>query len=128
MNSDTDLQKTKSDLEELCRRVSDASDEPSVLAALGALTAYLAEHNEKRTADNSGKQPPIFDIFRGHPLDRDAVWVAAVRGLAAAHDTMEALAKGEAGPYFIFFSGERTIVDALDTTEQPVRDKVPGVA
>lgn len=58
---------------------------------------------------------PRFDIFFG-PVDRFAVWVESVCGLANARERMEALAAAKPGVYFLFSSRDHSILALVDST------------
>ena len=58
---------------------------------------------------------PTFDIFRG-ALDRDALWLCAVQGLAAAKVRMNQLAAETPGRYFIFFGPTHEVVGQTETS------------
>jgi len=60
-------------------------------------------------------EEPRFDIFFG-PVDRYAVWVESVCGLANARQRMEALAVAKPGVYFLFSSRDHAILALTDTT------------
>jgi hypothetical protein len=59
---------------------------------------------------------PTFDIFRGTYSDKNAIWVEAVQGLAAARDRMYARATEEPAPYFLFSTTDRLVLAIIDTT------------
>ena len=59
---------------------------------------------------------PTFDIFRGAMASKDATWVEAVSGLAAARERMNAIAAKEPGRYFLFSSLSRSVLAMADTT------------
>jgi hypothetical protein len=60
---------------------------------------------------------PTFDIFSGD-MDRDAMWVCAVKGLAAAKERMERIASTKPGRYFIFLSATHEILAHVETPAQ----------
>jgi hypothetical protein len=64
---------------------------------------------------NLPKDEPRFDIFFG-PVDRYAVWVESVCGLANARERMEALAAQKRGIYFLFSNRDHTILALIDTS------------
>lgn len=55
-----------------------------------------------------------FDIFKG-TCDKDARWVEAVNGLAAARERMEAIAAQHPGQYFVFGQRSHAILARTDT-------------
>lgn len=66
---------------------------------------------------------PLFDIFQGHYSGKNAIWVSAARGLAAARERMAQIAANKPGPYFVFSSREQLVLAILDTTPpQLLRD------
>jgi len=60
---------------------------------------------------------PIFDIFRGTPFNKDAVWVEAIEGLAAARNRMEEIAGKIPGSYFVFSVHSHNVLARIDTGE-----------
>ena len=65
---------------------------------------------------------PRFDIFRGIPFEKDAIWVETVEGLANARERMEKLAAEKPGRYFVFAPLSRSILALADTTPEPKQD------
>jgi hypothetical protein len=59
---------------------------------------------------------PVFDIFSG-VLDKDAVWVESVRGLANARERMERIAVEKPGPYFVFYTRDHSVLHLIDTSQ-----------
>ena len=59
---------------------------------------------------------PVFDIFSGRFGEKDAVWLGAAEGLAAARDSMLQFAAKSPGAYFVFRSDSRSVVASVDTT------------
>jgi hypothetical protein len=60
---------------------------------------------------------PTFDIFSGES-DRDALWVCAVSGLAAAKERMDSVAAMKPGSYFIFLAATHEIVARTNTSHR----------
>ena len=58
---------------------------------------------------------PQYDIFSGSK-DRDAIWLEAVEGLAAAVERMKDLANQSPGPYFVFGQDAREVLASVDTS------------
>ena len=58
---------------------------------------------------------PLFDIFQGHYSGKNAIWVAAARGLAAARERMAQLAADKPGPYFVFSTRDQLVLAIIDT-------------
>jgi hypothetical protein len=56
-----------------------------------------------------------FNIFSGCFGEKDAVWLGAAEGLAAARDSMLQFAVTRPGAYFVFSSDSQLIVAAVDT-------------
>ena len=65
-------------------------------------------------------QEPRFDIFSG-ALDKDAMWIEAVPGLAKARERMEEIARQVPGRYFVFSTHSRTLLATIDTTKNFIR-------
>lgn len=59
---------------------------------------------------------PLFDIFQGHYSGKNAIWVAAARGLAAARERMAQLAADKPGAYFVFSTRDQLVLAIVDTT------------
>jgi hypothetical protein len=59
---------------------------------------------------------PVFDIFRGSPSSKDAVWVETVEGLAAARARMEQIAWEASGQYFLFSPRSHAILAKADNS------------
>jgi hypothetical protein len=59
---------------------------------------------------------PLFDIFSGHFLRKDARWIEACGGSANAVQRMLEIAAKKPGPYFLFSCYTRRCVMSLDTT------------
>lgn len=57
-----------------------------------------------------------FDIFSGE-LEKDAIWVEAVEGLATAKERMKQIASETPGRYFIFSLADRLVLDRTETHE-----------
>ena len=66
---------------------------------------------------------PVFDIFSGLFGEKDAVWLGAAEGLAAARDAMLRFAAKSPGAYFVFSPDSGTVVAAVDTTLKAAREK-----
>ena len=62
------------------------------------------------------RQPcePVFDIFKGSPTSKDAVWVETAEGLAAARARMEQIAWEVPGRYFLFSPRSHAILASSD--------------
>jgi len=60
---------------------------------------------------------PMFDIFSGHFMDKDAIWIEAKEGLAEAYQAMLQIAADKPGAYFVFSSYTRTCVASADTSK-----------
>lgn len=60
---------------------------------------------------------PAYDIFSGR-FGRDAVWMEAVEGLAAAVEKMKAYANNSPGPYFVFNVHSHEVLASVDTSIQ----------
>ena len=60
-------------------------------------------------------EEPPFDIFSG-TMDRYAIWLETVRGLANARDRMLQIAAERSGRYFLFSSQSHTVLAQVDTT------------
>jgi hypothetical protein len=58
---------------------------------------------------------PMYDIFSGTGY-KDAQWLEAVEGLAAAQQRMKQLAAAVPGAYFVFSVESKAILAKLDTT------------
>ena len=71
------------------------------------------------------QREPRFDIFSGD-MDKDAVWVEAVEGLANAHEQMEQIASRVPGRYFLFSSYSHSVLGRIDTTQRVVASDVRG--
>ena len=73
-----------------------------------------------------------FDIFRGHYLDKEAVWVQAVEGLGKARERMRKIAADNPGPYFVFSWPDQLVLDIVNTASNLERrlakHKVAGAA
>lgn len=110
-----DFLKTESELEKLCQRVSEATDEKSISAALNNLSSYLTERDKQKALRDPSRPPPGFDVFCGFPGDRDAVWIATVRSLVEARSVMEKLAAERPAPYFIFYGADHSVLARIDT-------------
>ena len=65
--------------------------------------------------ESFGSGIPIFDIFRGHYLDKEATWLEAVPGLDSARDRMRQIAAEKPGSYFVFSCSDRLVLDILNT-------------
>lgn len=59
---------------------------------------------------------PMFDIFSGHFMNKDAVWLESNESLAAAYQRMLRIAADKPGVYFVFSSYTQTCVASLDTS------------
>jgi len=59
---------------------------------------------------------PLFDIFSGHFLRKDAMWIEACRGSAGAIQRMLEIAAKQPGPYFLYSCYTRRCVMSLDTS------------
>jgi len=59
---------------------------------------------------------PLFDIFSGHFLRKDAIWIEACSGSAAAVQRMLDIAAAKPGAYFLFNCYTRRCVMSLDTS------------
>jgi hypothetical protein len=59
---------------------------------------------------------PSYEIFSGFGY-KDAEWVEAVSGIAAAIHRMKELAEDKPGPYFVFCLKSRTVLDSIDTSK-----------
>jgi hypothetical protein len=68
---------------------------------------------------------PSFDIFSG-TMDRYAMWIEAVPGLAQARERMEQIAKEKPGRYFVFSTANHTILAEIDTTPKRSQQQTPG--
>ena len=64
-----------------------------------------------------GRMVPMFDIFSGIFMSKDAVWIEAKEGLAEAYQSMLRIAAVKPGPYFVFSSYTRTCVASVDTSK-----------
>jgi hypothetical protein len=60
---------------------------------------------------------PKFDIFSGS-VDKDAIWIEAVEGLANAKDRMDELAAKLPGKYFVFCCFSHTVMAVTDTRKE----------
>jgi hypothetical protein len=58
---------------------------------------------------------PRFDIFSGS-IDKDAMWIESIAGLAQARQRMEAIAIRVPGKYFIFSIYSHLVLARIDTT------------
>jgi hypothetical protein len=65
---------------------------------------------------------PRFDIFSGS-LDKDAMWVEAVPGLAKARERMKELAAQVPGKYFVFSMHSHAVLASVDTSSNFNRAK-----
>jgi hypothetical protein len=63
-------------------------------------------------------EEPTFDIFRGTP-NKDAVWIEAVKGLAAARERMKQIAAEKPGKYFLFSTSSQAILARIEISEKP---------
>ena len=59
-----------------------------------------------------------FDIFSGE-LEKDAMWLEAVQGLAAARERMNQIASETPCKYFIFCTANRSVLESIETSERP---------
>ena len=66
-------------------------------------------------------EKPCFDVFRGTFPSTDAVWIAAIEGLAAAQSRMQEIALVDPGAYFVF-GREAGVALATVDTSIPARD------
>ena len=66
---------------------------------------------------------PLFDIFSGHFLRKDAVWIEACGGSADAVRRMLEMAAKKPGPYFMFSCHSRRCVVSVDTSSSAQNDK-----
>jgi len=66
---------------------------------------------------------PLFDIFSGHFLRKDAMWIEACRGSAGAIQRMLEIAAKQPGPYFLYSCYTRRCVMSLDTSSYVENDK-----
>jgi len=66
---------------------------------------------------------PLFDIFSGHFLRKDAMWIEACGGSAGAVQRMLEIAAEKPGPYFLFSCYTRKCVMSLDTSSYVEYDK-----
>jgi hypothetical protein len=57
---------------------------------------------------------PQYDIFSGR-IDRDAIWLESVDGLAAAVDRMNHYARQSPGCYFVFCSSSHSVLASINT-------------
>jgi len=57
---------------------------------------------------------PQYDVFSGR-IDRDAMWLESIDGLAASVDRMKEYAKQSPGRYFVFCSKTHTVVASINT-------------
>ena len=64
-----------------------------------------------------------FNIFSGCFGEKDAVWLGAAEGLAAARDAMLRFAAKSPGAYFVFSPDNGTVVAAVDTTLKAAKEK-----
>jgi hypothetical protein len=64
---------------------------------------------------------PIFDIFRGGPSDKDAVWIESVEGLSSARERMQQIAVVTPGQYFVFSRSSHYILARIDTRRKSRR-------
>jgi hypothetical protein len=76
---------------------------------------------------------PTFDIFRGHPGNKDVMWTESVEGLAAADERMKVLAAETPGPYFVFSLLSHAVLGIIDTTytvrsSKPLEEEGKGAA
>lgn len=70
-----------------------------------------------------------FDVFSGD-VEKGAVWVCAVNGLAAAKERMESIAARKPGKYFIFKADTQEVVARTETckaTERAGRGLIRGL-
>lgn len=67
---------------------------------------------------------PAFDIFSGS-MDRYAIWIESVRGLAKARERMEEIAARKPGTYFLFSSQSHTILALIDNAPAPESAEAP---
>lgn len=58
-----------------------------------------------------------YDIFSGF-FDKDPFWLESAVDLSAASERMKSIAETKPGPYFIFCSHSRSVVDSVDTSAQ----------
>jgi hypothetical protein len=58
-----------------------------------------------------------FDIFSGE-LEKDAMWLEAVQGLAAARERMNQIASETPGKYFIFSTANRSVLETTETSQR----------
>jgi len=70
-------------------------------------------------------EEPIFEIFSG-TMDRYAMWIQSVAGLAQARERMEQIAAEKPGKYFVFSTANHTILAEIDTTPKPSQQQTPG--
>lgn len=57
----------------------------------------------------------IYDVFSGSN-DHDAIWQCSAEGLQNAQHEMNRLAATCPGQYFIFYTGDQTVVARIDTS------------
>ena len=90
--------------------------EQEALAALKDLVHPLMKRAEDnaRMGSDAGREPR-FDIFRGIPGNKDAVWILAVEGLSNARAKTEDLAAQNPGAYFVFNPRDRSFLVVIDT-------------
>jgi hypothetical protein len=67
--------------------------------------------------ESFGTRNSWFDIFRGHYLEKDAIWLEAVQGLASARDRMRQIAAHNPGPYFVYCCGDQLVL-GIENTEK----------
>lgn len=67
--------------------------------------------------ESFGTRNSWFDIFRGQYLEKDAIWLEAVQGLASARDRMRQIAAENPGPYFVYCCGEQLVL-GIENTEK----------
>lgn len=82
----------------------------------GAAVTFSMRRNAGYAAGGDNTLAKLkFDIFSGE-LDKNAVWLETVDGLAEAQKRMQEIATRKPGVYFIFSSGDRSVVAKLETT------------
>jgi len=69
---------------------------------------------------------PLYDIFSGHWLRKDAIWIEACRGSANAVQRMLDIATKKPGEYFLFNCYTRRCVMSVDTSSYAEYDKAQG--
>jgi hypothetical protein len=67
--------------------------------------------------ESFGSGVPIFDIFRGHYLDKEATWLEAVQGLDTARDRMRQIAVDNPGSYFVYSCSDHLVLDIMNTAK-----------